>query len=258
MMTPAHASPPRFLVTAGNTRERIDQVRDWGNIFTGNTGFAIARTLAELGPVDLCTSNREHRSQLPSLALAHPVHGFAFTTHAELRNLLETRLRQETYQAVFMSAAVADYQPAGVYQVIARQPGDTAGEETWRVRLVQAGKVKSHYQAIAVLGQPTEKLVDLFRHRWQYRGLLIKFKLEVGLSDEALLAVARQSRIASGADYLVANTLAMVQASQPSAYIVSAEGAMRVDRKELATALKALVQDHLRASLQEGNGGTGT
>ena len=32
-------SPPcRFLVTAGNTRERIDRVRDWGNIFTGNTG----------------------------------------------------------------------------------------------------------------------------------------------------------------------------------------------------------------------------
>ncbi len=27
----------RFLVTAGNTREMIDRVRDWGNIFTGNT-----------------------------------------------------------------------------------------------------------------------------------------------------------------------------------------------------------------------------
>ena len=32
------ARPPRFLVTAGNTRERIDRVRDWGNVFTGNTG----------------------------------------------------------------------------------------------------------------------------------------------------------------------------------------------------------------------------
>ena len=27
-----------FLVTAGSTREKIDQVRDWGNIFTGKTG----------------------------------------------------------------------------------------------------------------------------------------------------------------------------------------------------------------------------
>ena len=50
----------RFLVTAGNTRERIDEVRDWGNIFTGNTGFRIARALSEVGDVDLLTSNRGH------------------------------------------------------------------------------------------------------------------------------------------------------------------------------------------------------
>ena len=27
-----------FLVTAGPTREKIDAVREWGNIFSGNTG----------------------------------------------------------------------------------------------------------------------------------------------------------------------------------------------------------------------------
>ena len=32
-------TPRHLLVTAGPTREKIDQVRDWGNIFTGQTGL---------------------------------------------------------------------------------------------------------------------------------------------------------------------------------------------------------------------------
>src|SRR5436190_14632165 len=60
----------RFLVTAGNTRENIDRVRDWGNIFTGNTGYAIAGALAKLGDVDLLTSNRAHLA-----ALEKPIQG---------------------------------------------------------------------------------------------------------------------------------------------------------------------------------------
>src|SRR5690242_12574805 len=155
----------RFLVTAGNTREKIDRVRDWGNIFTGNTGFAIASALANVGEVDLITSNRAHLA-----ALKEPIHGTPFTTHGELKALLETALRQNKYDAIFMTAAVADYQPAGSYQVLGRQPG-TNGEETWTVRNVQADKIKSNYEQIAILGQRTEKLVDLFRTAWGYQGL---------------------------------------------------------------------------------------
>jgi len=49
----------RVLVTAGNTRERIDQVRDWGNIFTGNTGYAIARAMTNIAHVDLGRKRRQ-------------------------------------------------------------------------------------------------------------------------------------------------------------------------------------------------------
>ena len=54
----------RCLVTAGNTREKIDRVRDWGNIFTGRTGLAIARALTTIGAVDLLTSNQQHLDEL--------------------------------------------------------------------------------------------------------------------------------------------------------------------------------------------------
>ena len=48
---------PHCLVTAGPTREKIDEVRDWGNIFTGATGLEVALALLDLGDVTLLTSN---------------------------------------------------------------------------------------------------------------------------------------------------------------------------------------------------------
>src|SRR4051812_31631396 len=96
----------RFLVTAGNTRELIDRVRDWGNIFTGNTGFSIAKALSRVGNVDMVTSNLEHLGAARDSA---QMQGFGFRSHQDLILALEDRMRQNTYDAIFMTAAVADY-----------------------------------------------------------------------------------------------------------------------------------------------------
>src|ERR1043165_5278522 len=127
----------RFLVTAGNTRERIDDVRDWGNIFTGNTGFAIAQALQKIGEVDLLTSNAAHVAQVHAEALP-TFHAFSFRSHADLKSLLAERMKRCTYDAVFMSAAVADYRPARTFAVVKQEPGDNPGEERWIVQDVQA------------------------------------------------------------------------------------------------------------------------
>jgi len=224
-----------FLVTAGSTREKIDQVRDWGNIFTGNTGFAIAEALAPLGPVDLLTSNRDHIARS-----IDPIRATHFTTHADLRNLLETQMASTTYDAIFMSAAVSDYTPTETFAVTAREKNPD-GSETWQVHSAQADKVKSHHPAIAVLGTPTEKLIDLFRSRWRHCGLLIKFKLEVGISPEALIQIGQKSRKASGADYLVANTLDMVTGENAGAYLLSESIEEWVPRAGLAQRMKNLI-----------------
>ena len=233
---------PRFLVTAGNTRERIDRVRDWGNIFTGTTGFRIAHTMAALGHVDLLTSNREH------LAVLRDTPGIAaspFTHHAELRGALAALMSRHAYDAVFMTAAVADYRPAGTYEVIDRAP-QPDGTERWRVRDVQAGKVKSSYAEITVLGRRTEKLVDLFRTEWGHRGLLFKFKLEVGVTPEELIRIGRASRVASGAEYLVANTLDMVEGPGAGAFVLGDEGEDWVPRDFLQSRLAAIVSGRLK------------
>jgi phosphopantothenoylcysteine synthetase/decarboxylase len=234
---------PRFLVTAGNTREKIDRVRDWGNIFTGNTGYRIACALAEVGDVDLLTSNRDHLSEI---AGRPRITGSPFTTHAELRGALAALLARQVYDAIFMTAAVADYRPARTYQVVERQP-QSDGTERWVVRDAQAGKVKSTHEAIAVLGERTEKIVDLFRAEWHHRGMLVKFKLEVDIGREDLIRIGQASRLASGADYLVANTLDMVEGADAGAFLLGDGIKEWVPRDELPARLVRVVSSGKRS-----------
>lgn len=231
----------RFLVTAGNTQEKIDTVRQWSNVFTGNTGYGIAKALMELGEVELLTSNRQHLTEIGSAGDSR-LKGTFFGSHADLREILAKRMGQATYDAVIMSAAVSDYRPARVFAVISRQSAPD-GAEQWIVHDVQAGKVKSNHPAIAVLGEQTEKLVDLFRKEWNYRGILVKFKLEVGITRPELIRIGQASRASSGAEYLVANTLDMVEGPDAGAYLLSDAGEEWVPRGTLPARLARLLRD---------------
>jgi phosphopantothenoylcysteine synthetase/decarboxylase len=231
----------RVLITAGNTRERIDDVRDWGNIFTGNTGYNIAKSVAQIAEVDLLTSNASH---LAELAGEQPsprrIHASPFKSHEELRGALSALTARHKYDAIFMTAAVSDYRPAGSYAVVERRR-DATGLEHWVVKDVQAGKVKGSYPSVAFLGERTEKIVDLFRKPWGHAGLLVKFKLEVGLPREELIRVGQASRLASGADYLVANTLDMVSGDAAGAYLLSEGAEEWVPRADLPERMANLV-----------------
>ena len=234
---------PRFLVTAGSTREMIDRVRDWGNVFTGNTGYSIAKTLARVGDVELLTSNKAHLEQLATVASG--VRASAFRSYSELSTALNERMIAGRYDGVFMTAAVADYAPVGVFEIVDRQGADD-GSEVWRVRPVQAEKVKSNYRQIAIRGRRTAKLVDRFRGDWAHRGLLVKFKLEVGINRDELIRVGQVSRRASGADYLVANTLDMVEGDKSGAFLLGEGAPEWVPRAELAERLARLADEWVR------------
>ena len=234
----------RYLVTAGSTRERIDEVRVWGNLFTGNTGLAIALELAKHGHVDLLTSNPDHVEQVADAAeLSCGMTASAFQTHADLRGLLADNMAREKYRAVFMTAAVSDFRPAGVVEIVSRQPLPGGGEQ-WTVRDVQSPKVKGNYAEIAVRGGRTEKLVDLFRTEGGFGGLRVKFKLEGGIDAERRLEIGRASRAASGADWLVANTLEMTVGPSTGAFLIGPDDqAEFVARSELAGRLARLAME---------------
>jgi hypothetical protein len=144
-----------------------------------------------------------------------------------------------------MSAAVSDYSPTRVYALLSRETTGQ-GEERWVVKDVQAGKVKSDHPAIVVLGEKTQKLVDLFRTQWGYQNLLVKFKLEVGIEKDRLIQIGQASRVGSGAEYLVANTLEMVQGDAPGAFLLSETGEEWIPRAELSTRMNRLIKQHFK------------
>ena len=230
----------RCLVTAGNTREKIDRVRDWGNIFTGRTGLAIARALTTIGAVDLLTSNQQHLDELEKEGGAIEAHGFS--SHGMLQGLLGGLMSSVRYDAVFMTAAVADYKPSGVWEIVERGGAENAAEQTWKVRRLSGEKISSAHWEIAVVGERTNKIVDLFRSEWGFGGLLVKFKLEVGLRKDELIAAGKQSREASGADYLVANTLDMVEGQGAGGFLIGKDGNEWVGREKLAARMVELVR----------------
>jgi hypothetical protein len=150
-----------------------------------------------------------------------------------------------------MTAAVADYKPNGVWEIVERIGAENAAEQTWKVRRLSGEKISSAHWEIAVKGEHTAKIVDLFRGEWKYQGLLVKFKLEVGLRKDELIAAGKKSREASGADYLVANTLDMVEGPQAGAYLIAAEGNEWVPRERLPSRMVELVKQ--RYAGQAGN-----
>jgi phosphopantothenate-cysteine ligase/phosphopantothenoylcysteine decarboxylase/phosphopantothenate--cysteine ligase len=211
----------RILVTAGNTQTPVDRVRCITNIFTGKTGARIAAAAFDRGHfVTLFTS---HPEVLESIPTARPRQGSAwavkaYRTYADLDALMAGAIPGETFDAVVHAAAVNDYEVAGVF---AADRSD-----------VSAGKIKGAHPELWLKLVPTPKLVDRIRTDWQFRGTLVKFKLEVDVTDAELLKAAEAARIHSGADLIVANTL-----DGYGCAFVGAKDYARVSREDLPAEL---------------------
>jgi phosphopantothenate-cysteine ligase/phosphopantothenoylcysteine decarboxylase/phosphopantothenate--cysteine ligase len=238
----------KILVTAGNTQTAIDQVRCITNVFSGRTGAQIAAEAFERGhAVTLLTSHPEVLASVPGVRVRHAPDWRVcpYRTFEELETLMAASITDGGFDAVIHAAAVSDYQVTGVYA-----PGGGThfdlGEMSWaaasgRPRLVDAtaGKVKSHHPELWLRLQPTPKLVDKVRVAWGFKGILVKFKLEVGVTEAELLAVAEASRMQSGADLVAANTL---EGMHYWAYLGAGDGSYdRVPRHELAKVLINLI-----------------
>jgi phosphopantothenate-cysteine ligase/phosphopantothenoylcysteine decarboxylase/phosphopantothenate--cysteine ligase len=161
---------------------------------------------------------------------------------------MEREVVSGNYGAVVHVAAVNDYALAGTYSLPLDASFDTQSGQlncptsTLRMSDVSAGKVKSNHSELWLRLTPTPKLVDLIRRPWGFRGVLVKFKLEVDVTETALKSIAEASRQHSGADFIVANTLD----GMPSwALIGSDQGFIKVSRDELALYLMQKVESVL-------------
>ena len=217
-----------ILITAGNTQAPIDRVRCITNIFTGRTGAAIALEARRRGhAVTLLTSHPE------TLPATQGIECIAYRTFEDLRAQMSKRVNS-ALQVVIHSAAVSDYLSSGIYAAAVGSHFDL-DSLSWRGQpptLVDrsASKVKSDAPELWLRLERAPKLIDLVRTDWGFRGFLVKFKLEVGVSDADLLTIAEKSRLQSDADWMVANTL---EGASEWAFLGSAQGYERIARAEL-------------------------
>lgn len=218
----------RILVTAGSTRVPIDRVRVVTNVFGGQTGLSIANHLAEKGhEVTLLTSakNPERHSRVKLIR---------FHIFDELMAAMQEQIEPRGLDVVIHSAAVSDYKVTGTYQTIEMVDRDDGRLHLVLERLDSSGKVGSDHGSLFLREEPTLKIVDLVRRPWGFGGKLVKFKLQVDMSDEELLTVARRSRLVSEADLIVANCLEWMNFR---AYIIGAVEEEMVPRSDLPAVL---------------------
>jgi phosphopantothenate---cysteine ligase (CTP) len=232
-------APMRIFVTAGNTQTPIDRVRCITNIFTGRTGATIAlEAYRRSHHVTLATSHPEviDQSQLDSTHWRC----LPYRTFDELATLMSQQIGEAQPDAVVHCAAVGDYGVAGVFAPLPTTHFDSDNlgwydaDETPALIDRTAGKIKSDEPELWLRLVRVPKLIDKIRAEWGFRKLLVKFKLEVGVTEDELLAIAEVSRQQSAADWMVANTL---EGAAAWALLGNERGYRKVPRAELAGAL---------------------
>lgn len=169
----------KILVTAGATREPLDEVRFVSNVSTGATGAALADTLLGFGhDVTLLRGEGAVKSQ-------HVRDAETFSSCADLLAKLQRRLGTGQFDAVVMTAAVADYRP------------DTT----------QTGKIRSDADELVVRLVRTPKILPQLKSLSPRPLRVIGFKFTVGADAEARRAAVLAQWAAGGVDATVHNDL---------------------------------------------------
>jgi len=241
----------RLLVTTGNTQVPIDRARCITNVFTGRTGTRIALEAFERGhEVVLITSHPELVTALSKSAPKERWDVRHFRGFDDLEKEMEESILQREFDGIIHCAAVSDYRAGGIY---APTPGTEFRQADGRWTSAASGhpamvdksaaKVKSDEPELWLRLLRTPKLVDRIRRDWRFHGILVKFKLEVGVDEHQLLEIAEKSRRRSSADLMVANTL---ETMAQWAYLGPLDGQyQRIRRQELSARLIQAVEQLL-------------
>lgn len=211
----------KILITGGNTSIPIDQVRTISNVFKGRTA------------VDICNYiSRDHECTLignsgmeDGINYTSKIDDFIeYKTYDQLHDAMKSEIQGEKYgekyDCIIHSAAVSDYYVSGVL------------DENYQ-KIDNSKKVSSNYSKMYLELSPTKKIIDEIRG-WGFDGILVKFKLQVGISDEELIKIAQKSRRDSNADIIVANCL---EWAKEKAFILSKDSIRLVKRHSLAQSL---------------------
>ena len=189
----------KVLVTAGPTWSAVDRVRVMTSIFSGETGLRFARHFKSLG-ADVTLLMGPGRAKFCTEDWTE-MNVKQFWYYDDLADLLESELNDNSYDIIIHSSAVSDY----------------------KIKNANSGKTPSGKNDLSIPLEPTAKLVDRIRQQAP-KAFLVKFKLQVGLTQEELYNIAFNSLKASNANLIVANDLDHMDGENHVAYVIDPNG----------------------------------
>lgn len=169
---------PDVVITAGGTREYVDDVRYLGNFSGGKLGHALASTYAELGQrVLLLAPNCVLERHGEINGVEHQPYTSAADLQAELLAVPAARL-------VLHGAAVSDYTPDKL-----------------------EGKISSNEEELVIRCRRTPKILPQLREHYGPRAKIVGFKLLSNVAETELIDVATQQIATCQTDACIANDL---------------------------------------------------
>lgn len=193
----------RAIVTAGGTREPIDDVRVVTNLSRGRFGATIANALAERA-VEV--------TLLASAELAgHPdwlddrVQVVRFSSFNDLAQALDEAIGDHPPDLLFMVAAISDYSP-----------------------IPTTGKIRSTDDELVIHMRKNPKLLAALRQKCGVGSFLVGFKLLSGVSADELFRVAFDQVRKNRLNLTVANDLQLLSREYHPVQLVTPEGG-RID-----------------------------
>lgn len=193
----------KILITAGGSREAMDDVRYLGNRSTGRTGALIAAEAVRRFHTVYLLKGEGSISPAP---WADDTGLLQQVTYTSATDLLEKGLElmgRHTFDAIIAAAAVADFAPER-----------------------QKGKVSSNRDEWTLVLRPTPKVIDRLAASAPQATLVI-FKLEATQEQHQLVVRAQATMNRVGADLAVANFAAGMGRDDHPALLVEPDGSTR-------------------------------
>jgi len=215
-----------FLITAGPTREAIDQVRFISNASSGKMGIALAQACAKGGAGNVCL-------------ILGP--GVSFPADFDARKI-KTRSVVSTED---MLRAATEELSSGEYDVFisAGAPAD------YSVATPKKGKISTtENDRLSIQLSVTPKIISVLKEK--YPDLcVVAFKAEYGADVDELIRKARESQEKSGSDLVVANDVGRADIGFGSDYneviLVPREGESKVLKKASKDEIASQILDFI-------------
>lgn len=215
----------RVLVSAGGTREPIDDVRVVTNLSTGRFGLALAQAFLNMGAEVTLLGHEGLSRRWQSGQLDRRLKFQRFDAFADLSGQLQRACEDpETRPDILlMAAAVSDYSPVRA-----------------------SGKISSKAETMSVAFERNPKILSRLRDWCGLETVLVGFKLLSNVSTARLVEVARAQLQSAKLQFTVANDLRELGGSDHPVTLVQEQGEQRMEgaRAQVAAALAERIYQH--------------